>query len=58
MTTVWIGQALLTLAGLTVLVSASLAPYDAAFGLVSTLACTLMLLRQVRVAHLRDTSAA
>jgi hypothetical protein len=46
--TVWAGQTLLTLAGLTVLMSASMAPYAAIFGLASCFACTLVLLRQFR----------
>jgi hypothetical protein len=50
MKTVWLGQALLTFAGLAVLASAPLAPYAAAFGLVSCMACALLLLRQCRVA--------
>jgi len=58
MKTVWMGQVLLTLVGLTVLVSASLAPYAAVFGLVSNIACTLVLLRQFRDTRLHETSAA
>ena len=42
---VWAGQVLLTLAGLTVLASARLAPYAAAFGLMSSVVCGLVLLR-------------
>jgi hypothetical protein len=48
MKTVWTGQTLLTIAGLTVLASSLLAPYAAGFGLVSCIACTLLLLRQFR----------
>jgi hypothetical protein len=55
---VWTGQALLALAGLAVLVSGSVAPHAAAFGLVSTIACTLMLLRQFRETRLHEVSAA
>ena len=57
MKTVWTGLILLTIAELTVRVSASLAPYAAIFGLVSTVACTLVLLRQFRDARLHETSA-
>jgi hypothetical protein len=46
MKTVWTGQALLTVAGLTVLASATCAPYAAAFGLVSCIGCALALVRQ------------
>jgi len=51
MKTVWTGQTLLTIAGLTVLASPLFAPYAAAFGLASCIACTFVLLRQFRVAH-------
>jgi hypothetical protein len=49
--TVWAGQLLLALAGLTVLVSPLLASYAAAFGLAGWLACAFRLLRQFRVAR-------
>jgi|SRR4051812_2997212 hypothetical protein len=58
MKTVWTGQTLLTLAVVVVRVSASVAPYAAVFGLVSTVACTLVLLRQFGDARLHETSAA
>lgn len=58
MKTVWTGTALLAFALLTVQVSASVAPYAAVFGLVSTVVCTLVLLRQFRDARLHETSAA
>jgi hypothetical protein len=45
---VWIGQTFLTTAGLTVLASAPVAPYAAAFGLVSSIACAFLLLRKFR----------
>ena len=48
---VWAGQALLTLAGLVIIASALLAPYAAAFALVSCVACASLLLRQFRVAR-------
>ena len=46
MKTVWIGQALLGVAGLAVLAQASVAPYAAALGVTSCICCTLVLLRQ------------
>jgi hypothetical protein len=46
MKTVWTGQTLLAIAGLTVLASSLLAPYAAGFGLVICVACTFVLLRQ------------
>ena len=48
MKTVWTGQTLLALAGLTVLASPLFAPYAAGFGLVSCIACAFLLLRQFR----------
>jgi hypothetical protein len=50
MKTVWAGQALLAIAGLTVL-PPLFAPYAAGYGLVSCIACTFVLLRQFRAAH-------
>lgn len=58
MKTVWTGLALLTLALLTIRLSASVAPYAVVFGLVSTVVCTLVLLRQFRNARLHEVSAA
>jgi hypothetical protein len=46
MKTVWTGQTLLTVAGLTVLASETFAPYAAVFGLVSCVGCALVLVRQ------------
>lgn len=46
--TVWIGQAVLAVAGLAVLASASVAPYATASGVMGCFCCTLILLRQVR----------
>ena len=46
--TVWFGQALLAVAGLAVVASASVAPYATAFGVVSCIGCTLWLLPQFR----------
>lgn len=48
---VWIGQALLAVAGLAVLASAPVAPYAGVFGVLSCVFCTLVLLRQFRAAH-------
>jgi len=48
MKTVWIEQALLAVAGLAVFASAAVAPYAAAFGVMSCLCSTLVLLRQFR----------
>ena len=48
--TVWRGQLLGAMAGLTVLASATLAPYVAAFGLFSYMGCAFVLTRQFRVA--------
>lgn len=48
MKTVWTGQILLTIAGLAVLASSQLAPYAAGFGLVSCIACALVLIRKFR----------
>jgi hypothetical protein len=45
---VWIGQALLAVAGLAVLTSASVAPYATAFGVLNCICCTFLLLRQFR----------
>lgn len=42
----WIGQGILAVAGLVVLTSASLAPYAAAFGLLSSVICVSLLLRR------------
>src|SRR4051812_15151052 len=58
MRTVWTGLALLVLAGLTVQVSASVAPCAAVFGLVSNVVCTLVMHRQLRDARLHETSTA
>lgn len=58
MKTVWTGLVLLSLAVLAVRVSASIAPYAAVFGLVSNVACTLVLLRQLRDARLHETATA
>ena len=44
----WTGQALLAVAGLAVLASASVAPYASAFCVMSCICCTLLLLRQFR----------
>jgi hypothetical protein len=49
--TVWTAQALLAIAGLTVLASSLLAPYAAGFGLVSCIACAFLLFRQFRAVH-------
>jgi hypothetical protein len=46
---VWTGQTLLTIAGLTVLVSPILAPYAAGLGLVGCIACAVLLLRRFQV---------
>ena len=46
---VWIGQALLAVAGLAVLTSASVARYATAFGVMNCICCTFLLLRQFRV---------
>jgi len=48
MKTVWTGLILLVIALLTVRASAPLAPYAAAFGLVSCTACAFVLHRQFR----------
>jgi hypothetical protein len=45
---VWTGQAFLALAGLTVLASATLAPYAAAFAVVSCIGCVSSLLREIQ----------
>lgn len=45
---VWIGQALLAVAGLAVLASATIAPYAVLLGVTSWICCTLVLLRQFR----------
>lgn len=50
MKTVWAGQTLLAIAGVAVLVSSTLAPYGAGFGLVSCIASAFVLLRQLRAA--------
>jgi len=49
--TVWAGQLLLALAGLTVLVLPRLAPYAVVFGMAGWLACAFRLLQQFRVAR-------
>ena len=51
MRAVWMGQALGAFAALVVLVSAPVAPYAAAFGLVSCMGCALIMLRQFRAAR-------
>ncbi len=51
MKTVWTGQILLTIAGLTVLASPLFAPYAAGFGLGSCVACVFVLRRQFRARH-------
>ena len=48
---VWSGQTLLALSGLFVLASAPLAPYAAAFGLMSCIVCAFLLLRQCQTAR-------
>ena len=48
---VWTGQAILTGAGIAVLASSSLAPFAAALGLFSYLACALVLLRRFQGGH-------
>ena len=48
--TVWIGQALGAVAGLGMLVSASVAPYAAALGLMSCIGCSVVLLSHFRAA--------
>jgi hypothetical protein len=48
MRTVWTGQTLLALTGLTVLVSPLFAPYFAAFGLMDCVACSFVLHRTLR----------
>lgn len=48
---VWIGQALLAVAGLAVLVSAPVAPYSLVLGVMSWICCTLVLLRRFRAVH-------
>ena len=51
MKTVWTGTAFLALATVIVRASASFASYAAAFGLVSCIWCTLVLLQQFRSAR-------
>lgn len=51
MKTVWLGQACGALAGLAVLASAPAAPYAAVFGLMSSIGCALVLVRQFQVAR-------
>jgi len=46
MRTVWVGLALLTFAALVVRLSAPFAPYAAAFGLASCIACVFVVLRR------------
>lgn len=53
--TVWLGQGLGALAALGVLGSATLAPYAAAFGLVSCLCCATVLARQTRAGRLTSS---
>ena len=48
MRTVWLGQGLGATAALEVVVSATVAPYAAAFGLLSCLGCAIVLVRQTR----------
>ena len=48
---VWIGQALLAVAGLAVLASAPVAPYALVFEVMSCICCTIVLLRQFRAVH-------
>jgi hypothetical protein len=48
---VWRGQAILALAGLTVLASSLFAPYAAAFGFLSCIWCALALHGHFRAAH-------
>jgi hypothetical protein len=48
MKVVWTGQALLALAGVTVLMSATAAPYAASSGLLACIGCAFILLRQFR----------
>ena len=48
MRTLWTGQLLLTLAGSIVLISAQAAPYAAAFGVLSYMAFTFVMLRQCK----------
>ena len=45
MRTVWLGQALLFIAGVVVLASSVVAPFATAFGAFSCLACALVLLK-------------
>ena len=53
---VWTGQALLALAGMGVLVSASLAPYAATFALMSCIGCAVLLIRHFRAAREANVS--
>jgi hypothetical protein len=46
MRTAWIGQAVLVVAGLAVLASASIAPYATVFGVMGCVCFTLVLLQQ------------
>jgi hypothetical protein len=48
---VWTGQGLLAIAGLAVLASAAVAPYAAAVGMMGYIACTSVLVRQLRCAR-------
>ena len=50
---VWLGQALIAVAGLGVLASAGVAPYAAGFGAVSCVGCAWVLRRQSTVNGLR-----
>jgi hypothetical protein len=49
MRTVWLGQALLGIAGLVVLVSSAAAPLSALFGALSCGTCAVVLYRQLRL---------
>jgi hypothetical protein len=55
MRTVWLGQGLGATAALGVLVSATAAPYAAAFGLLSCLGCAIVLVRQTREVRLTSS---
>jgi len=55
MQTVWLGQGFGTIAALGVVVSATVAPYAAAFGLLSCLCCAIVLVRQMREVRLTSS---
>jgi hypothetical protein len=55
MRTVWLGQGLGAIAALGVVVSATVAPYAAAFGLLSCLCCAMVLVRQTKAAPLTSS---